>query len=606
MIFELKAVPFETAPIEAEPWDASAAVERLRKWASSDGSGSKATIDWEKYARGFAYITDEGDRFGDYKLPHHDIRDGQLVTVKAGVEAAAAAVDGARGSKLAETMRDGDLGKVRHHLAEHYHQWGERPPWQRHADAVAIQEYQKKTTALRMTSRGESVVLARATLSINEFLDLVRVALDAMFPPSQEPNAPGIYVYAEDVFPDAEPPFIVFQQGGKHLSIDFKIEAGVVVLVGEPVPVRRTYEREIAAKSETVSLKGVLIELPDAELPLEFRIFKKGSNPSLKGDFAFDAKSAKEVMAFYKEHGTELSFDYEHASTFEGKDVPGGAPAAGWFVPEVRDGELWATKIRWTEKAADFIKGREYRYFSPTFAAKDGRVTKLISVALTNTPALSHTDPLVAASGKPAQEPTMNEEQMRAILTDYLGKHAKEMTDKMKEGHDKLAKRLDDMEAAHKDSKVKASDDETAKATVKATALIDAHRGHKLTPAEARDLETRLAAKSIDLPYIEAFINAKAAPVTALNAPKPAAEPAVFFTEDEVVKLRADAAEPKMRATDATTLNKLTNKFCADAGDDPAVVAAAWKANCERYEAMQKTPRAGLRLIDTSLPVVEL
>ncbi len=122
-----KAVPYASHPIVEGAWDGDVAVGRLRKWASSDGSGNRDTIDWRKYAQGFAYVGSEGDQLGDFKLPHHDVRDGKLVTVQRGVEAAAAVVNGARGGV---DIPAAELPAVRRHLAQHYHQWGGRAPWE--------------------------------------------------------------------------------------------------------------------------------------------------------------------------------------------------------------------------------------------------------------------------------------------------------------------------------------------------------------------------------------------------------------------------------------------------------------------------------------------
>jgi len=91
------AVPYAAHPIANETWDAAAAVQRLRKWASSDGSGDKDTIDWKKYAEGFAVVDGPADDFDSYKLPHHDVKGGKLVTIPAGVSAAIGALNGARG-----------------------------------------------------------------------------------------------------------------------------------------------------------------------------------------------------------------------------------------------------------------------------------------------------------------------------------------------------------------------------------------------------------------------------------------------------------------------------------------------------------------------------
>ncbi len=121
------AVPSHSPPgVERGGWDKNAAIARLRKWASSDGSGDKDKIDWNKYAKGFAwYDSNDRENFGAYKLPHHDVVDGRLVTVWEGVAAAMAALRGARGGV---DIPQSDRPAVYRHLARHYRQFGREPP----------------------------------------------------------------------------------------------------------------------------------------------------------------------------------------------------------------------------------------------------------------------------------------------------------------------------------------------------------------------------------------------------------------------------------------------------------------------------------------------
>lgn len=134
--------------------------------------------------------------------------------------------------------------------------------------------------------------------------------------------------------------------------------------------------------------------------PTEFRIFRAGVNDSTKGSVTFDAEAAKAVMAAWKDYGNDLPVDYAHAM-IQGLAVDPAlaGKAAGWFDLEVRDGELWAVNVRWTEAAAEALTAKEYRYISPAFYTdKDGRVVELVNVALTNIPATKDQDALVAAS----------------------------------------------------------------------------------------------------------------------------------------------------------------------------------------------------------------
>ena len=111
---------------ESREWDKTGALNRLRKWASSDGSGDKDKIDWAKYRRAFAwYDPNDAQNFGAYKLPHHDVMDGKLVVVWRGVAAAMAALMGARGGVQ---IPDSDRRGVYNHLAKHYKQFDKQPP----------------------------------------------------------------------------------------------------------------------------------------------------------------------------------------------------------------------------------------------------------------------------------------------------------------------------------------------------------------------------------------------------------------------------------------------------------------------------------------------
>jgi len=124
----LKAVPPKhTPPIDEDSdWDKTEAIKQLRKWASRDGSGDKDTIDWAKYAKGFGWY-DENDKenFGSYKLPHHYVRNGRLITPWSGVKAAMAALLGARGGV---DIPENERKKVYNHLAAHYKQFDKEPP----------------------------------------------------------------------------------------------------------------------------------------------------------------------------------------------------------------------------------------------------------------------------------------------------------------------------------------------------------------------------------------------------------------------------------------------------------------------------------------------
>lgn len=111
---------------EGRMWDANAAIGRIRRWASTDGSGSPDSMNWAQYRRAFAwYDVENAETFGAYKLPHHDVINNQLVVVWRGVAAAMAALLGARGGV---NIPDADCRGVYDHLAGHYRQFEKEPP----------------------------------------------------------------------------------------------------------------------------------------------------------------------------------------------------------------------------------------------------------------------------------------------------------------------------------------------------------------------------------------------------------------------------------------------------------------------------------------------
>lgn len=147
--------------------------------------------------------------------------------------------------------------------------------------------------------------------------------------------------------------------------------------------------------------------LSDGGLPTEFRIFRQGRNDSEKGPVWFDADSAESVMSNAGARDVDQIIDLEHYSIkprlFDIQSTD--TDARGYYRPEIRNGELWATQVSWTDDGADRLKSRRQRYTSPAFGTKfdqalDGgkggdRVTRLLNVALCSMPATHSAMPLV-------------------------------------------------------------------------------------------------------------------------------------------------------------------------------------------------------------------
>ncbi|HHF7319825.1 TPA: phage protease [Haemophilus influenzae] len=129
-----------------------------------------------------------------------------------------------------------------------------------------------------------------------------------------------------------------------------------------------------------------------------------------------------DVVALANNQRNPLPIDYEHQiihSLKNGKE----APSAGWmeyfyFTPQ----GIFAD-VRWTDKAADYIKNGEYRYISAVFAYDtDGYIHKIFHAALTNTPALDGMEEaMVAASVNLLQEDNpMNKKLLAALCTLFV------------------------------------------------------------------------------------------------------------------------------------------------------------------------------------------
>ncbi|MBU1040372.1 MAG: phage protease [Proteobacteria bacterium] len=139
-----------------------------------------------------------------------------------------------------------------------------------------------------------------------------------------------------------------------------------------------------------------------------------------------DADIATPVAALVEARETPLAVDYEHQLLLA-KQNGKPAPASGWItaVRYVPGRGLFAA-VSWTAKARAHISADEYRYISPVFRfdKATGAVLEILSVALTNNPALDGMDAVALAALFPstttatATEDTMDEllERLRWML----------------------------------------------------------------------------------------------------------------------------------------------------------------------------------------------
>lgn len=141
------------------------------------------------------------------------------------------------------------------------------------------------------------------------------------------------------------------------------------------------------------------VDLGGTNPPNEFRVFKRGANPTTKGEFVFDDAAARAVMSAYRQHGVDVMIDLEHLSLDD--KAPNYDPNAyGWCKLELRSGELWAVGVSWTEAGAAKLRKREQRYISPAFhfLEDSGQITEIYNIAICAVPATYETPALVAAS----------------------------------------------------------------------------------------------------------------------------------------------------------------------------------------------------------------
>lgn len=106
-----------------------------------------------------------------------------------------------------------------------------------------------------------------------------------------------------------------------------------------------------------------------------------------------DPESLAAMVSAFRSRGVDLVIDYEHQS-LQGRQ----APAAGWIKDlEDRGDGLWA-KVEWTPQAREYLRNREYRYFSPVLQLdpESRKPLALMQVGLTNVPAIKRLPPLVA------------------------------------------------------------------------------------------------------------------------------------------------------------------------------------------------------------------
>ena len=148
-----------------------------------------------------------------------------------------------------------------------------------------------------------------------------------------------------------------------------------------------------------MGLKLALILKQVEESVTEFQLLPFGEILIERSDpVILDEEGIASIIETFSRRGNDMVIDYEH-QTMQGVQ----APAAGWIkklINRSKDG-LWVT-VEWTSRALEYLKNREYRYFSPVFWFEEGsrRVIRIENVALTNFPRINNLKPIMAKMGE--------------------------------------------------------------------------------------------------------------------------------------------------------------------------------------------------------------
>jgi hypothetical protein len=149
------------------------------------------------------------------------------------------------------------------------------------------------------------------------------------------------------------------------------------------------------------------VERSEDGVPTAFLIWHEGSNITDHGEHFFTKESAKTLIASAAARKNRFSIDVDHMSLNE-KAPPENHKAVGWFDIEVRNGNLWAVNVEWTDAVrSGFTKSvPEWKYFSPAYETKKktGEIARLLNMAVTNNPATWDVTTLATSSTEKTME----------------------------------------------------------------------------------------------------------------------------------------------------------------------------------------------------------
>ena len=264
-----------------------------------------------------------------------------------------------------------------------------------------------------------------------------------------------------------------------------------------------------------IQIATLAIDLPlsSGVVPSEVTILPVGPFSAIDGRpgnnlaWQLDADIAHRLIDRIAARNTDIVIDYDHQSLYT-RENGHPAPAAGWFRSARWDETtgLTATNVKWTDKATEHIRKNEYRYVSAVFLYdRDGVVQEIISVALTNTPALDNLPPLQAVLSRYQQEhinmPQPDNTETLNKLTEQVATLSSEKAQlsgqiaALTAERDSLKKAMAERDAADAEAKAQA---ETAEKEKLITAALSEN---KLIPAQ------KSMAEKMPLPMLKEFLS---------------------------------------------------------------------------------------------------
>jgi phage I-like protein len=175
-----------------------------------------------------------------------------------------------------------------------------------------------------------------------------------------------------------------------------------------------------ACRKTDSGLERITCEIASAvPAPSRILLCPWGKVESSAGNFTVDQESAKAIADEIARKMVDVPIDYEHQTQGGQFSSPDGkAPAAGWIKRiEAVPGQGIFGIVSWTPAGGQAVSNREYRYLSPVVLVRkaDGKAVQLVSVGLTNTPAIVGISPIVNSRRNGSMDAVSAADQAAAI-----------------------------------------------------------------------------------------------------------------------------------------------------------------------------------------------